>query len=86
MYMCVCLLNHLRLTSTFHDPKYFNMSPKSKNSLKNHNTVTTFYKFDSHSVHFPTMFITATISDSLSNPGSCIIFDDILLFIITLLY
>lgn len=60
-------------------------SPKNKNSLKNHNTVTTFYKFDSHSV-FPTMFITATISDSLSKSDLCITADDILLFIVILLY
>lgn len=86
MYMCVCLLNHLRLSCTFHDPKYFNTSPKNKNILKNHNTVTTFYKFDTHSIHFPNHeHYSNFFPDSLSSPGSCFTFGDIL-FIVTLLY
>lgn len=89
VYVCVCviLLNHLRLSCTFHDPKYFNTSPKNKNILlKNCNTITTFYKFDTHSVHFPNnVHYSNFLSDSLSNPGSCITFGDILLFIVTML-
>lgn len=86
MYMCVCLLNHLRLSCAFHDPKYFNISPKNKNILKNHNTVTTSYKFDTHSIHFPNhAHYNNFFPDSLSNPGSGFTFGDIL-FIVTLLY